>query len=75
MNDLIYADETYRMRGALFEVYKHLGCGFLEAVYQEAVELEFIICKIPFQIQKEIVIKYKNNTLKQKYFLISTSTN
>ena len=41
MTKLIYAEETYKIRGALFEVYKNLGCGFLEAVYQEATKIEF----------------------------------
>lgn len=39
--DLVLSDETYAIRGAIFEVYKQMGCGFLEAVYQECLEIEF----------------------------------
>lgn len=40
MDKLIYSDETYEIKGAIFEVYKTLGAGFLEAVYQESLEEE-----------------------------------
>ena len=43
MTKLICAEETYKIRSALFEIYKYLGCGFLEAVYQEDVKIEFEI--------------------------------
>ena len=43
MTDLLYGQDTYRFRGACFEVYKEKGCGFLEAVYQECLEIERII--------------------------------
>jgi GxxExxY protein len=38
---LIYPDESFAIRGALFEVYKNKGAGFLEPVYQECLEIEF----------------------------------
>jgi GxxExxY protein len=41
MSDLIYPEESYEIVGACFEVYKEKGCGFLEAVFQECLELEF----------------------------------
>ena len=44
---LIYEQESYRILGACFEVYKEKGCGFLEAVYQECLELEFESQSIP----------------------------
>ena len=40
MNKLVYEELTYQIRGALFEVYKEKGCGFLEDVYQECLEIE-----------------------------------
>ena len=49
------------------EVHKELGCGFLEAVYQEALEREFSIQEIPFKSQSVIEITYKGNPLNKKY--------
>lgn len=49
------------------EVHKILGCGFLEAVYQEALAIEFHIRKIPFEEQKRLKIKYKENWLNKEY--------
>jgi GxxExxY protein len=40
-NKLIHPEEAYAIQGAIFEVYKEIGCGFLEAVYQECLEREF----------------------------------
>ena len=65
--DLIYEEESYAIRGAIYEVYKTLGIGFLEAVYQEALELELATRGIPFEAQPEITIVYKGTTLRQKY--------
>ncbi|HEY0966566.1 MAG TPA: GxxExxY protein [Opitutaceae bacterium] len=67
MSDLIYADETYRLRGACFEVYKEKGCGFLEAVFQECLELELSAQGIPFQAHPQLKLSYKGQTLKQTY--------
>jgi GxxExxY protein len=41
MDQLLYAEETFAIRGAIFEVYREMGNGFLEAVYQECLEKEF----------------------------------
>ena len=65
--DLIYEEETYAIRGAIYEVYKTLGNGFLEGVYQEALELELAARGIPFEAQPEITIAYKGTVLRQKY--------
>lgn len=65
--ELIYADEAYKIQGAIFEVYREIGCGFLEAVYQECLEKEFSWQNIPFQIEAELRIVYKSELLKQKY--------
>ena len=64
---LRYADEVYQIQGAIFDVYKTLGCGFLEPVYQEALEAELRLRRIPFVSQPEIKIVYKGMPLKQKY--------
>ena len=67
MNDLIYADEVFAIQGAIFEVYKTLGSGFLEGVYQEALELELASRGIPYKSQPDIVISYKGTQLRQTY--------
>ena len=67
MADLIYEDLTYRIRGALFEVYKEKGCGFLEDVYQECLEIEFEMQRIPFNAQYPLKLAYKSRPLKKKY--------
>ena len=56
---------TYKIIGAAIEVHKELGCGFLEAVYQEALEKEFTNQGIPFKAQPIIEIKYKGETLEK----------
>ncbi|HEX04959.1 MAG TPA: GxxExxY protein [Bacteroidetes bacterium] len=57
--NIIYKDESYRIQGAMFEVYNAMGPGFLESVYQECLERELTERYIPFQSQPEIQLKYK----------------
>lgn len=64
---ILYADESYAIIGACFNVYKEMGCGFLEAIYQECLEIEFSFQKIPFEAQKELQLKYRGQILKQTY--------
>ena len=65
--ELVYEDLTEKIIDAAFEVHKTLGCGFLEAVYQEAIEIEYGLRDIPFESQKQLEIKYKGVTLRKKY--------
>lgn len=58
---------TYAIIGAAMEVHTQLGCGFLEAVYQEAMELELIARGIPFQPQLDLPIRYKGRVLRTFY--------
>jgi GxxExxY protein len=67
MDRFLYKDETYAIHGALFEVYRVLGCGFLEAVYQKALEVELAQRNIPFASQVDIDIEYKGMKLEQTY--------
>ncbi len=66
---LIFQEETYMIRGAVFEVYKEMGCGFLEAVYQECLEEELSKRGIPFVAQQQIQLMYKGEPLHQTYKL------
>ncbi len=65
--ELIYPKESYLINGAAYEVYKKLGFGFLEAVYQEAFEIELRKRNIPYEREKELLISYGDVVLKQKY--------
>ncbi|MDR1930435.1 MAG: GxxExxY protein, partial [Treponema sp.] len=60
-------NECYLIQGCVFEVYRNLGAGFLEAVYQEALEIELERAKIPFESQKILPIMYDGTPLKQYY--------
>lgn len=64
---IVYSKESYDIIGAAFEVYNQLGHGFLEAVYQEALEIELKKRGIPFEREKDIKIYYQGTELKQSY--------
>jgi len=65
--ELIYKNEVYQIIGAAIEVHKELGCGFLEAVYQEALEIELRFRKIPYDREVKLNIYYKEQLLKKYY--------
>jgi GxxExxY protein len=67
IDDMLYKDECYKINGCVFEVYKQLGSGFLEAVYQEALEYQLNKEGIPFEAQKTIQIYYDGLPLRQFY--------
>lgn len=68
MTELFYSsEESYKIIGCCFNVYKTMGCGFLEPVYQECLEMEFNSQKIPFESQNELSLFYGNSILNQKY--------
>ena len=60
-------ERTYKIIGAAIEVHKELGNGFLEPVYQEALDTEFKLQGIRYQPQPEVQIYYKGNPLKKRY--------
>jgi GxxExxY protein len=64
---LLYPDEAFRIRGAIFEVYRAMGAGFLEAVYHECLEIEFASRGIPFASRKPLAVAYRGHTLRQGY--------
>jgi GxxExxY protein len=67
MVELILKDEVFAIIGAAIEVHRVLGSGFLEPVYQEAMEIESASRILPFEPQKIIRIDYKGRLLKKEY--------
>ena len=64
---IIYKEESFNIQGAIFEVYREIGCGFLESVYQECLETELRSRNIPFESQKELKLFYKGREIKQTF--------
>jgi GxxExxY protein len=67
MTELLYKSEVFRIIGAAMEVHKVLGCGFLEGVYQDALELEFKEQNITFEREQLLNIYYKGSLIEKKY--------
>lgn len=64
---ILFKAECYAIQGAVFEVYREMGSGFLESVYQECLQQEFRLRNIPFQAQAELELSYKGERLNQMY--------
>ena len=67
METLLYSEETYAIRGAIFEVYREMGSGFLEPVYQECLEMEFDRMGLPYVAKCELKLTFKGRTLIRTY--------
>ena len=67
MSKLIYPEESFRIRGACFEVYKLKGCGFTEPIYQECLETELELQDITFDPQQQFPLIYKDRRLKHTF--------
>ena len=67
MTELLYKEEAFKIIGAAMEAHKELGNGFLEAVYQEALEIEFKTQGIPYIREPKLEIYYKGQKLKKYY--------
>jgi len=63
----IFKEESYKIVGACFEVYREKGCGFLEPVYQECLEIELRSQGIPFLAQRPLALNYKGVALRSVY--------
>ncbi|PKN96406.1 MAG: GxxExxY protein [Chloroflexi bacterium HGW-Chloroflexi-5] len=66
-NKILFKEESYAIQGAIFEVYKEIGSGFLEPIYQECLMRELALRKIPFLAQPEMRLSYKGVPLEQVY--------
>jgi GxxExxY protein len=65
--ELLYKEETYKIVGACFAVYKDKGHGFVEPVYQDCLEIELSMQSIPFESQLLLPLEYKGVPLKHKF--------
>jgi GxxExxY protein len=65
--EYLYKQECYDIIGAAMEVHRTLGPGFLEGVYQEALEIELETAGIPYDKEVLIDINYKGIILDKKY--------
>ena len=59
--------EGYDLMGAAFEVYNVLGYGMAEEIYQQSLEIELGLRKIPFQSKAELDVTYKDQKLTTTY--------
>lgn len=64
---LLLEEETHAILGACFEVYRDKGCGFVEDVFQECLEIEFTERKIQFESQPQLKLAYKGKTLRKRF--------
>ena len=69
MKDKPSDPRTFAIIGAAMEVHRHLGCGFAEPIYQDALEIEFRLRGISFQRENEVKVFYKEEELRNKYKL------
>jgi GxxExxY protein len=68
MGEIIFKEESYKIVGVCMEVHNNLGMGFKEAVYKDALEIEFKSREIPFTREKQYKIEYKGIVLPHKYY-------
>ena len=68
MSDLILKDEAYKIIGICSDVHNHLGAGFLEIVYKDALELEFRRAGIQYDREKEYLVNYKGTVLPHRFY-------
>lgn len=64
---ILYKDECYAIQGAIFEVYREMGCGFVEPVYQECMKKELNRKGVPALSQPSLEILYKGEPIDQTY--------
>jgi GxxExxY protein len=65
--NIVYKEESYRILGACFAVYNEKGCGFLEPVVHECLEIEFDHEGIPFRSKPPLTLTYRGRTLTQTF--------
>jgi len=68
MSEIFFKEESYKIVGICMEIHTNLGMGFKEAVYKDALEVEFRAQNIPFVREKQFKIEYKGVILSHKYY-------
>ena len=66
-SNLLFEEESYKIIGACFEVYREKGCGFLEPVYQECMEIELRLQGVACVAKSPLSLEYKRCPLRAKY--------
>lgn len=66
-DEILYKEESYKIVGACFEVYRNKGCGFLEPVYHECLEIGLQLQAIPYVSKKSLALEYKGRPLRSAY--------
>ena len=67
LSEQLFSDETYAIRGAIFEVYKEMGNGWAEEVYQQCLERELKSRGIPFVSKPQLLVYYKGAPIEKRY--------
>jgi GxxExxY protein len=75
MTNILYRSEVYEIVGACMEGHRTLGFGFLEVIYKDAMELDFVERQINFLREEECSVNYKGKILKHKFFADFTVSN
>lgn len=65
----LFKDETYQIIGAAQEVHKELGSGFLEVIYQDALEIEFQSRNIDYKREYTLPVFYKDKKLSRTFYI------
>jgi GxxExxY protein len=65
--EIFYKEESFAIVGAAMEVHREMGFGFFELIYQEALEVEFALKKIPNVREGELKVSYKGHLLDKRY--------
>jgi len=65
--EILYKEESYRIVGACFVMYREKGCGFLEPVYQECMEMELRPQGVPYIVKQSLALEYKGSPLRCTY--------
>jgi GxxExxY protein len=65
--EIVFKEESYKIVGACYEVYREKGCGFVEAVYQECMEIGLRLQDVPYAAKHSLSLEYKHNPLRAKF--------